>query len=375
MAVIKLDGGFAAFPISYERGNPIPLDKSSVWYDETNLDKYVKNTKGDATAYIGQYLSLADTQNLSAIPYFISGSTTKTRILDERIIQSTTKLENDAVKAIETEGRIYPVEYDGSGNLAVNIPWTDTHVSSVYNHYKNDDNLGTSSSASSTGSNNFLTGVKINHDSAGHITGITVYEGAASTTDKFVEQNSLNTTTNANYPILTSPTNINSITTGASTTAGYYSSININPSTGTLNTTNLNVTGTTTLGSGDAGDTISIKGPINILNKDLNVYNSNSVNTNYLTLNITASNGNITTGGIVSAGKLNIDDKTTIDYGDITTSGAVSAGSLSIDSDATTIDGGNITTSGNIKMTNGSTTNNVQLQYDNNLGVLKFVFT
>jgi hypothetical protein len=32
MAIIKLDGGYNALPISYKRGNPIPIDTTMVWY-------------------------------------------------------------------------------------------------------------------------------------------------------------------------------------------------------------------------------------------------------------------------------------------------------------------------------------------------------
>ena len=55
MAIIKLDGGYNALPISYKRGNPIPLDTTAVWYDEAQLRTYAKD---GATAYIGQILTL-----------------------------------------------------------------------------------------------------------------------------------------------------------------------------------------------------------------------------------------------------------------------------------------------------------------------------
>jgi hypothetical protein len=50
MAVIKTNGGYNALPISYKRGNPIPLDKSSVWY---NYDSMVAYASSDPTAYVG----------------------------------------------------------------------------------------------------------------------------------------------------------------------------------------------------------------------------------------------------------------------------------------------------------------------------------
>lgn len=61
MAIIKLDGGYNALPISYKRGNPIPLDTTAVWYDEAELRAYAAS---GVTAYVGQVLSLvSDVKN------------------------------------------------------------------------------------------------------------------------------------------------------------------------------------------------------------------------------------------------------------------------------------------------------------------------
>ena len=54
MATIKKDGGYNALPISYKRGNPIPLDKSAVWYDKVEMKTYAVS---NPTAYVGQVLS------------------------------------------------------------------------------------------------------------------------------------------------------------------------------------------------------------------------------------------------------------------------------------------------------------------------------
>lgn len=69
MAVIKMNGGYNALPISYKRGNPIPLDKSAVWYDYNSMVAYATT---DPTAYVGQILSLVDeTDATSAKAYII----------------------------------------------------------------------------------------------------------------------------------------------------------------------------------------------------------------------------------------------------------------------------------------------------------------
>ena len=68
MAVIKTNGGYNALPISYKRGNPIPLDKSAVWYD---YDLMVAYATTDPTAYVGQILSLVDETDKTAAKAYI----------------------------------------------------------------------------------------------------------------------------------------------------------------------------------------------------------------------------------------------------------------------------------------------------------------
>ena len=68
MAQIKKDGSYNAFPISYKRSNPIPLDDTAVWYDKTKMESYAKNGK---TAYVGQILSLVDETNNTVNVYKI----------------------------------------------------------------------------------------------------------------------------------------------------------------------------------------------------------------------------------------------------------------------------------------------------------------
>ena len=68
MAIIKQNGGYNALPISYKRTNPIPLDKSSVWYDYDQMANYAKT---DKTAYVGQILSLVNSDDFTAKAYII----------------------------------------------------------------------------------------------------------------------------------------------------------------------------------------------------------------------------------------------------------------------------------------------------------------
>lgn len=69
MAIIKLDGGYNALPISYKRGNPIPLDTTAVWYDFEQLTAYAQS---GVTAYVGQVLTYVDSANNTATAYVIA---------------------------------------------------------------------------------------------------------------------------------------------------------------------------------------------------------------------------------------------------------------------------------------------------------------
>ena len=57
MAVIQKEFNYMAFPQSFSRGNPIPLDKSSLWFSMEEMSNY---SKTDATAYVGQILTLVN---------------------------------------------------------------------------------------------------------------------------------------------------------------------------------------------------------------------------------------------------------------------------------------------------------------------------
>lgn len=71
MAIIKTDGGYNALPISYKRGNPIPLDTTTVWYNLKDLEKYAQE---GVTAYVGQIVVFVDIENGSTTAYVISST-------------------------------------------------------------------------------------------------------------------------------------------------------------------------------------------------------------------------------------------------------------------------------------------------------------
>lgn len=71
MAVIQKEYNYMAFPQSFSRGNPIPLDKSSLWFSMEEMSNY---SKTDATAYVGQILTLVNETDNSATAYIISNA-------------------------------------------------------------------------------------------------------------------------------------------------------------------------------------------------------------------------------------------------------------------------------------------------------------
>ena len=68
MAVIKKDGSTMGLPMNITRGNPIPIDSTSVWYSLASAQAYARN---GATAYVGQILSVVDEINDITTVYVI----------------------------------------------------------------------------------------------------------------------------------------------------------------------------------------------------------------------------------------------------------------------------------------------------------------
>ena len=68
MAIIKKDGNFMGLPMNVARGNPIPLDKSEIWYSYEEMAAYAMS---DPIAYVGQILGFVDEANNIAKAYII----------------------------------------------------------------------------------------------------------------------------------------------------------------------------------------------------------------------------------------------------------------------------------------------------------------
>lgn len=71
MATILKDAAYMALPMNIKRGNPIPLDTTTVWYDQDELEAYAAS---NPTAYVGQIVVLVDETGLTATAYMISNT-------------------------------------------------------------------------------------------------------------------------------------------------------------------------------------------------------------------------------------------------------------------------------------------------------------
>lgn len=69
MAVIKKNGSSMGLPMNIKRGNPIPIDDTSVWYSLSEAEDYAANS---STAYVGQRLSVVDEVNETTNVYVIA---------------------------------------------------------------------------------------------------------------------------------------------------------------------------------------------------------------------------------------------------------------------------------------------------------------
>ena len=69
MAVINKTASASSLPISFKRGNPIPLDNSAVWYNFEDLVNYAKT---GTTAYVGQILAYVNETDQTSKAYIIT---------------------------------------------------------------------------------------------------------------------------------------------------------------------------------------------------------------------------------------------------------------------------------------------------------------
>ena len=106
MAMIKKDGNFMGLPMNIARGNPIPLDKSEIWYSYEEMLNYAAN---DPVAYVGQILGLVNEADNTAKAYIILNTDGKVQEVGKATMvdNATIILDNDDTLSLKDFGKKY----------------------------------------------------------------------------------------------------------------------------------------------------------------------------------------------------------------------------------------------------------------------------
>lgn len=105
MAVIKKNFNASSLPISFSRGNPIPLDKSAVWYDFEALTNYAAQS---AVAYVGQVVAYVNETDNTAKAYIIADTAgTLTEVGAATLGDDKTITLKDGTLALKNWGKEY----------------------------------------------------------------------------------------------------------------------------------------------------------------------------------------------------------------------------------------------------------------------------
>lgn len=106
MAVIQKTGNFMGLPMNVARGNPIPLDKSEIWYSYEAMANYAKT---DVVAYVGQILGLVDETNKTAKAYIILNTDGDLQEVGAAVVVdgSSIVLNSDSALALKDWGKRY----------------------------------------------------------------------------------------------------------------------------------------------------------------------------------------------------------------------------------------------------------------------------
>lgn len=94
MATIKKDGGYMPLPINIKRGNPIPLDASSIWYNVEAMADYAKN---NITAYVGQILVYVDEEAGDSFAYVITNLAGDLKLIGEGAGGDAINVDNNTI--------------------------------------------------------------------------------------------------------------------------------------------------------------------------------------------------------------------------------------------------------------------------------------
>ena len=90
MAFIKKDGNSMGLPMNINRGNPIPIDTTELWYSFEEAQTYARS---GATAYVGQQIAVVDEANGTVALYVIKNTQGELMPLSEGNSSTSAKLE------------------------------------------------------------------------------------------------------------------------------------------------------------------------------------------------------------------------------------------------------------------------------------------
>lgn len=122
-------------PMNIKRGNPWPLDVSSLWYSYDEMKAYAEDA--DSVAYVGQILGLVDEENDSAEAYIIADSNgtlkpigSGTINIDSKTIMIDSELDEIGLKDFGKRFYKYiPEAKDDEGNVILEAGYELTEVS------------------------------------------------------------------------------------------------------------------------------------------------------------------------------------------------------------------------------------------------------
>jgi heptaprenylglyceryl phosphate synthase len=117
MAMIKKDGNFMCLPMNIARGNPIPLDKSEIWYSYEEMLNYAAT---NPVAYVGQILGLVDEENDTAKAYIILNTDGEVQEVGKATVVDNTTiiLDNDDTLSLKDFGKKYYAYVAEKDNVA-----------------------------------------------------------------------------------------------------------------------------------------------------------------------------------------------------------------------------------------------------------------
>ena len=119
-------------PMNIKRGNPWPLDASSLWYSYDEMKTYAEDAAG--VSYVGQILALVDETNNIAEAYIIADANGTLKPVGSGVVvdNKTIMIEEEAVGLKDFGKRFYkyvPEQKDTDGNVTVEAGYELVEVS------------------------------------------------------------------------------------------------------------------------------------------------------------------------------------------------------------------------------------------------------